>query len=108
MATETVTITIRTNGEILSVEDELDATQISHSSADDSSTSAPEPPEPKMKPWEDLSRGAKGLNLPMSAELYAKMLWCTENIPKMSLQKLARLGAEKLADELIAQHFNGR
>lgn len=57
------------------------------------------------KPWEDLSRGAKGLNLPMSAELYAKMAWCTENVPKMSLQKLARQGAEAEADRLIALYY---
>ena len=63
--------------------------------------------EAKAKPWEDLSHGAKGLNLPMSPELYAKMLWCTNNVPKMSLQKLARLGAEKLADELIEKYYRG-
>lgn len=63
--------------------------------------------EPRAKPWEDLSHGSKGLNLPMSAELYAKMRWCNENVPKMSLQKLARMGAEKLADELIAKHYKG-
>jgi hypothetical protein len=63
--------------------------------------------KPKPKPWEDLSAGAKGLNLPMSPELYAKMLWCTNNIPKMSLQKLARMGAEKMADELIAKYYKG-
>lgn len=64
-------------------------------------------PAPRAKPWEDLSHGSKGLNLPMSAELYAKMRWCNENVPKMPLQKLARMGAEKLADELIAQHYKG-
>jgi hypothetical protein len=57
------------------------------------------------KPWEDLSNGSKGLNLPMHAELYAKMLWCTNNIPKMSLQKLARIGAELYADELIKKYY---
>ena len=66
---------------------------------------APQAAEVNRRPWEDLSRGAKGLNLPMSPELYAKMVWCTDNIPKMSLQKLARMGAEKMADELIAKHY---
>lgn len=66
---------------------------------------APQPAAPKAKPWEDLSHGSKGLNLPMSAELYAKMRWCTQNIPQMSLQKLARMGAEQICDQLIAKHY---
>ncbi len=57
------------------------------------------------KPWEDLSAGAKGLNLPMSAELYAKMVWVCDNVPRMSLQKIAKQGAEELCDRLIAQHY---
>jgi hypothetical protein len=57
------------------------------------------------KPWEDLSAGAKGLNLPMSAELYAKMVWVCDNVPRMSLQKIAKQGAEELCDRLIAQYY---
>jgi len=41
----------------------------------------------------------------MSTELYAKMLCCTNNIPKTLLQKLPRMSADKMADELIAKPF---
>ncbi|MEJ7804359.1 MAG: hypothetical protein WKG03_00340 [Telluria sp.] len=57
------------------------------------------------KPWEDLSAGGKGVNVPMSPELYAKMKWVTENVPKMSLQKIARMGADAECDRLIAQFY---
>ncbi len=57
-------------------------------------------------PWEDLTGIIpKGLNLPMPPALYAKMLWLTNNVPKMSLQKIARAGAEAEADRLIALHY---
>lgn len=57
-------------------------------------------------PWEDLTGVLpKGLNLPMSPALYAKMLWITNNVPKMSLQKIAKAGAEAEADRLIALHY---
>lgn len=57
-------------------------------------------------PWEILDGVVpKGLNLPMSPALYAKMLWITNNVPKMSLQKIARMGAEMAADKLIAEHY---
>jgi hypothetical protein len=74
--------------------------------------SAPTPPgatesdtAPTM-PWEDLSRGSKSMNFQPDPKLYAKMMWCKENVPMMSLQKLARLGTEKFADELIAKHYS--
>lgn len=57
-------------------------------------------------PWEDLTDVLpKGLNLPMSPALYAKMLWITNNVPKMSLQKIAKAGAEAEADRLIALYY---
>lgn len=59
-----------------------------------------------MRPWEDVTGvSSKGLNLPMSPALYAKMLWITNNVPKMSLQKIAKAGAEAEADRLIALHY---
>lgn len=57
-------------------------------------------------PWNDVTGLLpKGMNLPMSPTLYAKMLWITNNVPKMSLQKIARAGAEAEADRLIALHY---
>nr|WP_315256604.1 hypothetical protein [uncultured Duganella sp.] len=57
-------------------------------------------------PWENTTGlMPKALNLPMSPVLYAKMLWITNNVPKMSLQKIARMGAEMAADKIIAEHY---
>lgn len=54
------------------------------------------------KPWEDLSRGSKSMNFQPDPELYAKMMWCKENVPMMSLLKLLRQGAIAECDRLIA------
>lgn len=54
------------------------------------------------KPWEELSRGSKSMNFQPDAELYAKMMWCKENVPMMSLLKLLRQGAIAECDRLIA------
>jgi len=57
------------------------------------------------KPWEDLSRGAKGSNFQPDPELYAKMIWCKENVPMMSILKLLRDGAEAECNRLISLHY---
>lgn len=63
-------------------------------------------PEDQRAPWEDIEGVMpKALSLPMSPALYAKMLWITNNVPKMSLQKIAKAGAEAEADRLIALHY---
>lgn len=54
------------------------------------------------KPWEDLRRGSKSMNFQPDPELYAKMMWCKENVPMMSLLKLLRQGAIAECDRLIA------
>jgi hypothetical protein len=46
----------------------------------------------------------KSTSLIMSPTLYAKMQWVTNNVPKMSLQKLIQAGTEAEADRLIALH----
>ena len=56
-------------------------------------------------PWDDLSAGGKGINLQTSVEQYAKMKWVTENVPKMSLLKIARQGVEAETNRLIALHY---
>jgi hypothetical protein len=57
------------------------------------------------KPWEELSRGSKGINFQPDPELYAKMIWCKENVPMMSLLKVARDGANAECDRLIALYY---
>lgn len=57
------------------------------------------------KPWEASGIRGKGVNLKTSAELYAKMKWITENVPRMSILKIVRQGAEAEADRLIAEHY---
>jgi hypothetical protein len=63
-------------------------------------------PEGQRAPWEAIDGVMpKALNLLMPPALYAKMLWITNNVPKMSLQKIAKIGAEMAADKLIAEHY---
>jgi hypothetical protein len=60
----------------------------------------------RRKPWEDVSERGKGVSIQTSPELYAKMKWITENVPKMSFQRIVRQGAEAEADRLIAEHYH--
>lgn len=75
----------------------------------------PAPPEPQdgrrktdkpQAPWENLdSDKTRGLNLPLDAELWAKMHWLTNTLPKTSLQKLAKAGTRAYVDALIDEHY---
>jgi hypothetical protein len=56
-------------------------------------------------PWDDLTGEPKGLSLKMTPVLYAKMQWVCDNVPRMSMLKIVREGAEAEADRLIALHF---
>lgn len=57
------------------------------------------------KPWEDLSRGSKGMNFQPDPELYAKMMWCKENVPMMALLRILRDGANRECDRLIELYY---
>jgi hypothetical protein len=56
-------------------------------------------------PWDDLTGEPKGLSLKMMPVLYAKMQWVCDNVPRMSMLKIVREGAEAEADRLIALHY---
>lgn len=75
----------------------------------------PENPAPELGntanpayPWESIPENAKGkgLNFPMDGRLHAKMVFITENKPKMSLQKIVKLAVEKWVDEEIEKLTN--
>lgn len=77
--------------------EDIDATSSNEQAALD--TEIPEP-------WaefvdSDLTK-KRATSLIMSPTLYAKMQWVTNNVPKMSQQKLIHAGAEAEADRLIA------
>lgn len=60
-------------------------------------------------PWEALiddPTKERATSMKMSPTLYAKMQWVTNNVPKMSFQKLIQAGAEAEADRLIALYHN--
>ncbi|MFZ6872322.1 hypothetical protein ACO0LF_09680 [Undibacterium sp. Di27W] len=63
--------------------------------------------EPQLAPWDLVEKNArtKGLNFPMDAELYAKMHWITENVPKMSFQKIVKIATEEYVDRLIVDLY---
>lgn len=57
-------------------------------------------------PWDAYEVHKKmGVNLQVEPGLYKKMTWLTENLPKMSLQKLAKMGLEAEVDRLLALHY---
>lgn len=62
-----------------------------------------------VPPWElvDPNGKVKAVPLPMDTVLYAKMLWLTQNLGKMSFQKLAIEGTSKHVDELIKEYYKG-
>lgn len=58
--------------------------------------------------WDSLTptnekRKLKGLKI--SSVLHAKMLWLTKHVPKTSIQKIVKVGAETEVDRLIALHY---
>ena len=57
-------------------------------------------------PWEayDVQK-KKGVNLQVPPDLYKKMIWLTENVPKMSHLKLARMGLEAEVERLLSLHY---
>lgn len=59
-------------------------------------------------PWDEATGPVKGLSLQMAPPLYAKMKWACENVPQMSMQKIARAGAEAECDRLIELYFKPR
>ena len=122
MATEQVTITISTtNGlgvkvaaeersSMLPEQVDLFAARLAATAVETTETPSEvvetSPEAAKVAPWDNLSGVMpKGLNLPMHPALYVKMVWLTENLPKMSLQRLAKQGTEELVDRLIAEHY---
>jgi hypothetical protein len=60
-----------------------------------------------LPPWElvDKNGKVKAVPLPMPPDLYEKMFWLTQNLGKMSFQKLAIEGTTRLVDELIDKHY---
>jgi hypothetical protein len=63
----------------------------------------------QLPPWETVDKNGrvKNVPLPMDAVLYEKMNWLTNNLPKMSLQKLAIAGTTAYVDALIEKHYKG-
>jgi hypothetical protein len=59
-------------------------------------------------PWECATGTPKGISIKLPATSYAKLQWVCDNVPRMSLQRIAREGAEAYADRLVALHFNSK
>jgi len=74
---------------------------------DSTSVLAAGPSDDTDAPWDLVNKNEqkKFVPLPMDAELYAKMTWLTNNLPKMSLQKLAVAGTTAHVDALIKEHY---
>jgi lipopolysaccharide export LptBFGC system permease protein LptF len=70
---------------------------------------AADPSNAANAPWDLVSENSKmkHVPLPMDGKLYAKMNWLTNNLPKMSLQKLALTGTIAYVDALIKEHYKG-
>lgn len=60
-------------------------------------------------PWSDLTGVMpKGLNLRLDPELYTQMVWLTNNVPKMSLQKIVMAGLRAEVERMLDQHYYKR
>lgn len=59
-------------------------------------------------PWENLT-GAPSVNLlyKMPEDIFLKMKWVMDNVPRMSKQRIVRDAVVTYLDALIAQHYKG-
>lgn len=59
-------------------------------------------------PWENLT-GAPEVNLlyKMPEEIFLKMKWVMNNVPRMNKQRIVRDAVVTYLDALIAQHYKG-
>jgi hypothetical protein len=66
-------------------------------------------PPPKKKaepePWREfVPDKAKGFTTTFDPELHARLVWITETVPKMSIQKIVKAAVLEYAEKLIAEH----
>lgn len=69
-------------------------------------TASPGHKKAERKPWDEyLPTEAKGFTTKFAPELHAKLVWITENVPKMSIQKIVKAAVAEFADKTIAERY---
>ncbi|ABO60594.1 hypothetical protein LA345_38905 (plasmid) [Burkholderia vietnamiensis] len=69
-------------------------------------TASPGNRKAERKPWDEyLPTEAKGFTTKFDPELHAKLVWITENVPKMSIQKIVKAAVAEFADKTIAERY---
>jgi hypothetical protein len=86
------------------------AWQMSASYPHDLTPAAPETATPPTAPvgpfpWDTAIGEPKGVSPKFSPVLYAKMKWLCDNVPRMSMLRITRDGAEAEANRLVALYY---